>query len=257
MSIIGVLGAFVLAFASWRESLNSSARTNAARQRVLDAEEGLQDVLRGVTGERSVVIDGLTVTVEDGRLPETSGEEDDGANDAEPADSDSPRSSARTPSARNLGLPELWTVTHRRLDLYHEIATGQASRSFRNAQAAMILGFALLAAFVVVALNASTTTGAVVAGGLGAVAAALSGFVSRTFVRSQETAASHLRSYFDQPLEFSRYLAAERLVVDSKLTDEQHAEVVTELAKAMIAGPVAPNVDSVNGSNSDAGSSRP
>ncbi|MFG3369578.1 hypothetical protein ACIPWY_31425 [Streptomyces sp. NPDC090032] len=74
------------------------------------------------------------------------------------------------------------------------------------------------------ALRASTTAGSVVAGGLGAVAAGLSGYVSRTFVRSQEASAGHLRAYFDQPLEFSRYLAAERLVADSNLSDEQRAE---------------------------------
>ncbi|WP_406105592.1 hypothetical protein OG698_25245 [Streptomyces sp. NBC_01003] len=36
-----------------------------------------------------------------------------------------------------------------------------------------------------------------------------------TFVRPQETAAGHLRAYFDQPLELSHYLAAERLVADT------------------------------------------
>ncbi|MFI8535389.1 hypothetical protein ACIGMX_34730 [Streptomyces aquilus] len=140
------------------------------------------------------------------------------------------------PAAR-LTLPELWTVTHSRLDLYHDIATGQAQRSFRNAQAAMICGFVLLIIFVVVALNASTTAGSLVAGGLGAVSAALAGFVSRTFVKSQETAAAHLRAYFDQPLEFSRYLAAERLVADAGLASEQRAEVLTALVQAMVTPP--------------------
>jgi hypothetical protein len=139
-----------------------------------------------------------------------------------------------------LGLPDLWAVTHRRLDHYHGIALGQAERSFRNAQIAMVTGFLMLAGFVAVALNAGTATGSVVAGGLGAVSAALAGYVSRTFVRSQESAAGHLRAYFEQPLEFSRYLAAERLVADSNLSDEQRAEVVTALAQAMIAGPHSP-----------------
>nr|WP_240449430.1 hypothetical protein [Streptomyces harenosi] len=137
-------------------------------------------------------------------------------------------------------LPELWTVTHTRLDLYHDIATGQARRSFRNAQAAMITGFVLLLIFAAVALQASTAAGSVVAGGLGAVSAALSGFVARTFVKSQETAAAHLRAYFDQPLEFSRYLAAERLIADSALTEEQRAEALTALVQAMVTPPAAP-----------------
>ncbi|MEV7130515.1 hypothetical protein [Streptomyces sp. NPDC093260] len=138
-------------------------------------------------------------------------------------------------TAARLTLAELWTVTHSRLDLYHAIATGQARRSFRNAQVAMIIGFALLILFVVIGLRASTTAGSVVAGGLGAVAAALAGFVSRTFVKSQEAAAKHLRGYFDQPLEFSRYLAAERLIADAGLTLEQRAEVLTALVRVMVA----------------------
>lgn len=139
-----------------------------------------------------------------------------------------------------LGLPELWEATHARLDLYHQIATGQAKTSFRNAQMSMVAGFALLVVFAGIALWASSTAGVIVAGGLGAVAAALSAFVSRTFIRSQEAAATHLRSYFDQPLELSRYLAAERLVADGDLSQEQRAEVLSALVQAMVASPPAP-----------------
>ncbi|MFE7100644.1 hypothetical protein [Streptomyces erythrochromogenes] len=100
----------------------------------------------------------------------------------------------------------------------------------------MSVGFILLMGFAAIAFWASTTAGAVVAGALGAVAAALAGFVSRTFVKSQETAAGHLRAYFDQPLEFSRYLAAERLIVDARLDSGQRAEILGGLVQAMILG---------------------
>ncbi|WP_445280478.1 TRADD-N-associated membrane domain-containing protein [Streptomyces sp. DSM 118148] len=139
-----------------------------------------------------------------------------------------------------LALPELWTLTHSRLDHYHETALRQARRSFQNAQMAMVAGFALLVLFVAMALYASTTAGAVVAGGLGGTSAALGGYVSRTFVRSQETSASHLRAYFDQPLEFARFLAAERIVMASGLTQKQRAEALTALVSAMVSGPAAP-----------------
>ncbi|MGD1219410.1 hypothetical protein AB9Q10_13370 [Streptomyces krungchingensis] len=139
-----------------------------------------------------------------------------------------------------LTLPELWALTHRRLDHYHGIALGQAKQSFRNAQIAMGLGFTLLIIFVVIALNASTAAGSVVAGGLGAVSAGLAGYVSRTFIRSQEAAAVHLRAYFDQPLAFSRYLAAERLMADAGLSDEKHAEILSALVQAMIVGTAGP-----------------
>ncbi len=139
-----------------------------------------------------------------------------------------------------LGLPELWEATHARLDLYHQIATGQAKTSFRNAQIAMGAGFLLLVVFAGIAVWASTTAVAIVAGGLGAVSAALAGYIAKTFIRSQEAAATHLRSYFDQPLELSRYLAAERLVADGDLTQEQRGEILSALVQAMVAGPQPP-----------------
>ncbi|MFC8645438.1 hypothetical protein ACFUC2_32475 [[Kitasatospora] papulosa] len=155
--------------------------------------------------------------------------------EVQPSEADPEPALARPQSA--LALPELWETTHARLNLYHEIATSQAKTSFRNAQVSMCAGFVLLVLFVVLALNASTTAGAIVAGGLGAVSAALSGYVSRTFIRSQEAAATHLRSYFDQPLELSKYLAAERLVADGGLTQEQRGEVLSVLVQAMVAAP--------------------
>ncbi|WP_330462184.1 hypothetical protein [Streptomyces sp. NBC_00775] len=144
-----------------------------------------------------------------------------------------------------------------RLDLYHRIATDQAEESFRNAQIAMASGFVLLVGFTVAAVFAGNPTASIVAGALGVTSAGLAGYVSRTFVRSQESAAGHLRAYFDQPLEFSRYLAAERLIADAELTSEQRAEILASLVRAMVApegsvsGP-APAADSGAGSGAGA-----
>ncbi|MFF9275023.1 TRADD-N-associated membrane domain-containing protein [Streptomyces griseosporeus] len=253
----GVIGAFAAAatagfvLAVLRLQRREAQEIEAGRERVRSAERNLEAALRS---ERSPGASSIAVSGDLILLPHPSGAEDsEGANpppaelngglEGRPAHSESPsrETEAGTPaSPPRLTLPELWTVTHTRLDLYHDIATGQARRSFRNAQAAMITGFVLLIVFVVVALQASTTAGSVVAGGLGAVSAALSGFVARTFVKSQETAAAHLRAYFDQPLEFSRYLAAERLIADSALTEQQRAEALTALIQAMVAPPAAP-----------------
>jgi hypothetical protein len=133
-----------------------------------------------------------------------------------------------------LALAALWDVTHGRLDLYHQIVTGQARRSFGAAQVAIVIGFVLLVVFAVLAVRAKTTTGAISVGSLGAIGAAFAAYIGRTFIRSQETAASHLRAYFDQPLELSRYLAAERLLADAKdLTPEQRAAIVSSLVQAI------------------------
>lgn len=194
-------------------------RTNRAegesRQRLAQAEFALADALRGTQVNYPGEVSPLPKPAEEG---------------AAPSDDASRRRSL-------LGLPELWEATHARLDLYHQIATGQARTSFRNAQIAMVAGFLLLILFAGIALWASTTAVAIVAGGLGAVSAALAGYVAKTFIRSQEAAATHLRSYFDQPLELSRYLAAERLVADGELSQEQRGEILSALVQTMVAGP--------------------
>lgn len=252
--VIGACTAFAGAafvFTVLRLQRREAQEIEAGRERVRSAERNLEAALRTERIPRTV---GIATSGNIVLLPhQTGGENADPGNRSrdEPSEGvegrptqherDVDTADGRTPTApTRLTLPELWTVTHTRLDLYHEIATGQARRSFRNAQAAMITGFLLLIVFVVVALQASTTAGSVVAGGLGAVSAALSGFVARTFVKSQETAAAHLRAYFDQPLEFSRYLAAERLIADAALTEEQRAEALTALVQAMVTPPAPP-----------------
>ncbi|MFG2723673.1 hypothetical protein [Streptomyces canus] len=55
------------------------------------------------------------------------------------------------------------------------------------------------------------------------------GQLGRTFVESQETASGHLRAYFDQPLMFSRFLAAERLLQDGGMDEAKRAEVLGAL----------------------------
>jgi hypothetical protein len=135
----------------------------------------------------------------------------------------------------SLTLPALWEVTHSRLDLYHQIATDQARRSFVTAQLAIGAGFVLLVAFAILATRTQTTAGAITTAALGAVSAALAGYISRTFVRSQESAAAHLRVYFDQPLEFSKYLAAERLLSSTaELEGDKRAAILTALVQAIV-----------------------
>lgn len=144
-----------------------------------------------------------------------------------------PKTGADDRSNDRLTLAALWDVTHGRMDLYHQIVTGQARNSFRAAQAAMGVGFVMLVIFAVVAVQAKTTTGAITTASLGAVGAAFAAYIGKTFIRSQESAASHLRAYFDQPLELSRYLAAERLLADAELTGEQRAAIVSSLVQSI------------------------
>jgi hypothetical protein len=149
----------------------------------------------------------------------------------------------------SLELRALWDVTNKRLELYHRIATSQARTSFYSAQAAMTIGFASLTVFAVLTANAHTAAHSIVTGTLGAGSAAFAGYISRTFVRSQEASAAHLRAYFAQPMQLLRYLAAERLL--EGMDPARHATVAADLARAIvatdqahpIAQPVAPAHD--------------
>ncbi|MGW5123261.1 TRADD-N-associated membrane domain-containing protein [Streptomyces sp. NPDC004069] len=179
--------------------------------RLRDAEQGLAEALR-----TAPPLYGVSVPI---------------PSPAAPGDSAAPVS-----ADHNLTLAALWTLTHEQLHVYHGIATRQARWSFWSAQLAMAVGFGMLGLFVWVAVHADTTAGAVVAGGLGAVSAALAGFINRTFVKSQESAAGHLRAYFDEPLEFSKYLAAERLIGMAPLSPQRQAEIIAALAQTIVAG---------------------
>lgn len=104
----------------------------------------------------------------------------------------------------------------------------------------MAAGFVALLLFAVLALFvADDSTERIIAGALGVISGALSGFIGRTFVRAQESAANHLQAYFDQPLKFSRYLAAERLISQmTELSAEKRRALEGEFLQAVV-GPYA------------------
>jgi hypothetical protein len=142
-----------------------------------------------------------------------------------------------------LALSVLWEVTNARLSQYHQIATGQARKSFLMAQTSIAIGFMLLIGFAVLSFRTHSATASITTAALGAVAAALAGYISRTFIRSQETSAKHLRAYFDQPLEFSRYLAAERLLSSQPDTKtEERDELLRIIIAAMVEGSETGNI---------------
>lgn len=134
-----------------------------------------------------------------------------------------------------LRLGELWGLSEERLRVYHEIATRQAKSSFRNAQWAIVAGFVVIIVGSCAVFLAKDATTAIVVGALGAIGAALSAYIGRTFLRLQETAADHLRSYFDQPREQFRYLAVERLLRHLE-SDEKKATAISELIRSIAFG---------------------
>lgn len=134
----------------------------------------------------------------------------------------------------DIKFSSLWFATQRRLDYYHQIATGQARQSFLNAQIAAGLGFLVLVISAIVAGVANSASASIVAGATGVFGGALGGYMGTTFVRMQQDASTRLRAYFLQPLEFSRILAAERLAetLDGSARDAALLAVIRSVASS-------------------------
>lgn len=130
----------------------------------------------------------------------------------------------------------LWGATQKRLDLYHKIATTQSERSFLYGQIAAGIGFVVI---IIAALIAgfSRSTGASIAAAVSGVAGGgLAAYIGKTFMKSQEAATAQLKAYFNQPLELSRYLEAERLLslVNEKQRGASVNSIITSITKSPI-----------------------
>jgi Cyanobacterial TRADD-N associated 2-Transmembrane domain len=106
----------------------------------------------------------------------------------------------------------LWEGAQARLAMYHQLAVIQGRQSFRMLLLFSSLGFGLLAFVVWKGTEVHTTAGGLALGAAGVAGAALSGYVSRTFMRAYRDANERLVDYFAEPLDMSRLLVAERLL---------------------------------------------
>lgn len=113
----------------------------------------------------------------------------------------------------------VWRRTQKRMDLYHKVATTQADQSYQNGQRAITVGFLLLVCIAISSLFIGNTTGALTTASIGVAGAALTGYLTRTFLRVHESASRQLRSYFEEPLRLSQQLSAERLI--NLINDEE------------------------------------
>ena len=146
------------------------------------------------------------------------------------------RDQLRQANGTDMSLAHQWQFTQSRIDIYHHIATKQARNSFRSSQMVIAAGMLIIVcALGVVALRgefASMAAAAVIA----TVASALAGYIGRTSLRIHQQATQQLRSYFEQPLEFSRMLAAERMLnrTGTSLSEPQRAELLAAILVAAV-----------------------
>lgn len=237
---VGGCSLIAFSFAVWLETRRSEEELANSRQRVRDAESDFENALVDAAVAESLDAApyryGGSLMHSADADPPTPDDEQTGTIPA--GELISNPNSGYGSLVTDLALPKLWRVTHARLGEYHGTAVGQAKRAFRNAQYAMGAGFVLLAVFVYAAFHAKSATASATAGVLGAVAAALSGYIAKTFIRSQEMTSQALHRYFEEPLVLSRYLAAERLVRDAGISEQQRADLLHSIVHSMITGEV-------------------
>lgn len=135
------------------------------------------------------------------------------------------------PERDRLELTELWLATQEKIERDRQFVLRQA-RLYSNASlGAMVVGLFMMAAFIFYAVRAHTAS-AEIAAGISAVAAALTGYLGKTFMKSQETTAFYLQGYFETQLDFFRLLTAERLVEKSShATDAEGAKLLRSIAQ--------------------------
>jgi hypothetical protein len=117
----------------------------------------------------------------------------------------------------DLRLDQLFRLNRLQLDEYHALSVRQASVALRNAITAAAAACLFLAVGAVVALQpAEDESGRYVAGGLCALGAVLSAFLSGVFALSYKETARQLREHYQEPARTGRILALERLAADPR-----------------------------------------
>ncbi|WP_432002643.1 TRADD-N-associated membrane domain-containing protein [Streptomyces sioyaensis] len=131
------------------------------------------------------------------------------------------------------GLQNLIVLNRAQMQVYHEIATKQARLASRNSRWAMVVGYIVLIAGAIVAIRTGDQTSKIVTGALALMGGLLSGYISRTFLRSERAAMAQLSFYFRQPLVTSYVLSAERLTLKSG--GDRKDQLVTDVVQGVLA----------------------
>lgn len=148
--------------------------------------------------------------------------------------SDEEKALAKRAVDGKLDLPSLWAINQDRIEYYHGIARAQAENSYKMAQLAGLAGFVAVIALGVLAAFAANGTASIAAAAVGVAGAAMSAYIGATFLKIQAEASNQFRQFFQEPVDFSKLLGAERLI---KTLDNP-----TEQAKAvqMVIGAIMP-----------------
>lgn len=131
-----------------------------------------------------------------------------------------------------LSLPNLFGFNRTLMEEYHSITKGQSERSFRYSQIASFVGLFILAGGAVVVFVPVSDLVKIAIAGLAGLGTILSGYISRTFLRSHELSIQQLNNFFRQPLVSNYLLMAERLAND--LSTEARSEAQLRIIEQII-----------------------
>ncbi|BAS17618.1 conserved hypothetical protein [Arthrobacter sp. Hiyo8] len=133
---------------------------------------------------------------------------------------------------------QIWALTQRRLEYYHEIAISQSRQSFISTQISTGIGFLVIIYVGWLASQSSNDIGRISAGAVGVAGGALSAYIGRTFMKAQSEASAQLQQFFLQPVEFSRLLGLERLI--ESLPADERATAVRQIIRSTMRTPLVP-----------------
>lgn len=135
-----------------------------------------------------------------------------------------------------LDLGILMKLNRKQMEAYHLLTRQQASDAYKKSVMAMGTGLLALIAGVlaVIFLPGTDTIEKITTGVLTAVGTVLAGYISRTYLRTYDTALHQLNHYFEQPLQTSYLLAAERLIgcMTEAKRDKLYTQVIEHILRA-------------------------
>lgn len=138
-------------------------------------------------------------------------------------------------AVNDLPLVQLFRLNRRQLDEYHVLSVRQASISFRNATIASAVAFLILVFGALIAIQPTQDDSSrYIAGGLSALGATLSAFLSRNFFSSYKETAKQLRDYYEEPARTGRILALERLAMNPGQKGALHTDLQKLLVEALL-----------------------
>jgi hypothetical protein len=125
-------------------------------------------------------------------------------------------------------LPGMMLANKKQMDAYEALVRSQRECLHRASRIAMAASFSAVGGGLLIAILSEDSATKYAVAAMAAAGAATGGYITRAFIRAQQSAQVQLGSYFQQPLVQSYLLAAERIVsmMSVEVRDDQYRLVL-------------------------------